>query len=98
MNETGRFTPEDLVQVQRKLETIKKNLLSSKSIGFEKDFNRVVIQNIEAAIHKINQGTAYGICETCMTPIPDARLQMKPEAPNCMNCQVVAEKTAASQH
>ena len=43
-------------------------------------------QDIEHALRVIDLGQ-YGICERCGGQIPPARLEVKPDATLCMNCQ-----------
>ena len=61
------------------------------------DRNYNALKEINFALHKIRQGI-YGICEICDKRIPTARLDAMPEAQNCIGCQVVEEKKAASQN
>jgi DnaK suppressor protein len=39
-----------------------------------------------AALHRIDLGT-YGTCVDCGAPVPDGRLEAKPEAARCVACQ-----------
>ena len=43
------------------------------------------------AMKRIKEGT-YGICVDCDKKIPAARLQAKPEATRCVNCQELKER------
>src|SRR5579875_2783120 len=47
---------------------------------------RAAIEEIDAALAKIDAGT-YGLCETCGTPIPEARLEALPQARLCVRCK-----------
>ena len=38
---------------------------------------------VEAALQRIEEGT-YGVCVDCGQPIPDARLEVRPEAARCV--------------
>jgi DnaK suppressor protein len=38
---------------------------------------------VEAALKRIDEGT-YGVCVDCGQPIPDARLEVRPEAARCV--------------
>ena len=40
---------------------------------------------IDAALARMDQGR-YGLCVTCSQPLPDARLDVLPMAPQCMSC------------
>lgn len=42
-------------------------------------------QEVVAAFTRIEDGT-FGICETCLSPIPDARLEAMPHASQCTRC------------
>ena len=44
------------------------------------------LQNINIALGKIEKGE-YGICEICKKPIPLKRLEVSPEAKNCLKCR-----------
>jgi DnaK suppressor protein len=39
-----------------------------------------------AALHRIDLGT-YGTCVDCSGPVPEGRLEAKPEAARCVACQ-----------
>ena len=52
------------------------------------------LANIENALEQMRDGR-YGICETCETNIPLARLQALPYATLCIQCQREAEKSGA---
>jgi RNA polymerase-binding transcription factor DksA len=41
---------------------------------------------VMAALGRIQHGT-YGLCADCSKPIPDGRLDARPEASRCVNCQ-----------
>jgi RNA polymerase-binding transcription factor DksA len=42
--------------------------------------------DVLAALHRIDLGT-YGTCADCGRPVPDGRLEAKPEAARCVACQ-----------
>jgi DnaK suppressor protein len=44
------------------------------------------VQDITHALRSLEKGQ-YGICERCNTPIEPERLEVKPDATMCMNCQ-----------
>ncbi len=48
------------------------------------------------ALRRIQDGT-YGICVDCGILIPPARLQVKPEATRCIDCQTECENRLAGQ-
>ena len=48
------------------------------------------LQNIKAAIKRINDGS-YGVCEGCKKNISADRLQAIPHTLHCISCQRVAE-------
>lgn len=52
------------------------------------------VRAIEAARARMENGT-YGICVTCETEIPLARLTVQPAAERCAPCQEMHEKTHA---
>jgi len=43
------------------------------------------LEEVEAAIVRLNEG-AYGRCEVCQQPIPEARLEAMPAARRCISC------------
>jgi DnaK suppressor protein len=47
---------------------------------------RAAIEEIDAALAKIDAGT-YGLCESCGTLIPEARLEALPQARLCVRCK-----------
>ena len=47
-------------------------------------------KQVEAALARIEDGS-YGTCVDCGQPISDARLQVRPEAARCIECQSKAE-------
>jgi DnaK suppressor protein len=46
---------------------------------------RETLQEIDAALEKFDAGT-YGQCESCGSPIADARLEAMPAAKLCISC------------
>jgi DnaK suppressor protein len=58
-----------------------------KELLFElSDNERVTLDQIEAALRKIEKGT-YGLCESCQKPIAKARIDALPFARYCITCQ-----------
>ena len=49
---------------------------------------------VEAALKRIDDGT-YGVCVDCGQPIPDARLEVRPEAARCVADQEKHEAATA---
>ncbi len=49
------------------------------------------LDSIEAALRALDKGL-YGICERCGQPIPPERLEVKPDATLCVQCQTEVEK------
>ena len=47
------------------------------------------VAEIEAALSRVDDGT-YGNCESCGDPIPEARLEVVPEATLCVGCKTGA--------
>jgi len=65
---------------------------------FEREKNAALIavmerklQDIDAALRSIEKGQ-YGTCERCGEAIEEARLEVKPDATLCLNCQIEVEK------
>jgi RNA polymerase-binding protein DksA len=50
-----------------------------------------VLADIDAALGRIDDGT-YGICTNCGTPIPEERLEARPWATLCIDCQREQER------
>ncbi|MCX6028606.1 MAG: TraR/DksA C4-type zinc finger protein [Chloroflexi bacterium] len=48
-------------------------------------------EGVEAAIRSIEKGK-YGICERCGKEIPTERLEVRPDATLCVQCQAEVEK------
>lgn len=66
------------------------------TINVERDHLLVVasdanahVAEIDAALARIDAGT-YGLCEACGKPIPEARLEVLPEATLCVSCKTGA--------
>ncbi|MGL5511666.1 MAG: TraR/DksA C4-type zinc finger protein, partial [Sporomusa sp.] len=57
----------------------------SKDLGI-KDNERVLLNNVEQALRKIDRGT-YGRCDHCGGMITADRLEALPWATQCMECQ-----------
>ncbi|MBK9293740.1 MAG: TraR/DksA C4-type zinc finger protein [Oligoflexia bacterium] len=51
-----------------------------------RDRERVLLQKIELALSKIDDGT-YGTCESCEEPIEPKRLEARPVATMCIACK-----------
>ena len=49
------------------------------------------LEGVLAALRSIEKGK-YGICERCGKEIPPERLEVRPDAMLCVNCQVEVEK------
>ena len=47
---------------------------------------------VNQALQMIKDDT-YGVCEDCGEPIPEDRLNAKPDACYCINCQTTRERT-----
>ncbi len=70
------------------------NLSTEKELIFElSDNERVTLDQIEAAIRKIEKGI-YGLCESCHNPIPKPRLKALPFARYCISCQSASENAS----
>ncbi len=65
---------------------------------FEREKNAALIavievrlQDIQSALRSIEKGN-YGICARCGKPIEPGRLEVKPDATLCVNCQQEIER------
>jgi RNA polymerase-binding transcription factor DksA len=43
-------------------------------------------RKVTAALRRMDQGT-YGLCDDCGKPVPEGRLEARPEAARCVACQ-----------
>jgi RNA polymerase-binding transcription factor DksA len=57
------------------------------------EFQQRIIRQSAHAQERSQKGLA-GICERCGKPIPKERLQARPDATRCKDCQVIYEKSA----
>jgi RNA polymerase-binding transcription factor len=49
-----------------------------------------MLEQVDKALERVADGT-YGICENCGKPIPPERLEARPFATLCINCQQLRE-------
>lgn len=52
---------------------------------------RIRLKKIDASLQKIDQNI-YGVCQLCEEPIGEARLEIQPETPVCIECMKNSEK------
>jgi len=59
----------------------------------ENDRTEAVLQSaqrqrgkVQAALRRVSDGT-YGLCVDCGKPVPDGRLEARPDASRCVACQ-----------
>lgn len=61
--------------------------------NYEQDFTLGLIESEEALAREVDQAllrieeNTFGVCESCQTPIPLARLEILPFARHCVECQ-----------
>jgi RNA polymerase-binding transcription factor DksA len=62
------------------------------TIAFERSQVDALVQQaehhlaeVDAALDRLAAGT-YGVCERCVRPIPDERLEVRPIARTCVSC------------
>lgn len=99
---------EEHKQVQQELKNLRELMQAEVDVEpdegdaeiFEREKNAALIivlerrvQDIEAALRSIEKGQ-YGICDRCGKPIETERLEVKPDATMCVNCQKEVEKLA----
>jgi len=53
------------------------------------------LAEIEAALERMRAGT-YGLCADCFAALPWARLDARPEASRCFDCEAVGEQHSAT--
>jgi RNA polymerase-binding transcription factor DksA len=91
---------ERLSQLQSRLAKIKRDVSQPHSVDSaeqaqERENDEVLdaignetaqsIREIQAALNRIEDGT-YAVCESCGQQIAEARLQVVPEATQCVDC------------
>jgi len=52
---------------------------------------KVQLSAVQDALQRIERGT-YGTCADCGSPIPDGRLDARPEAARCVKCQAKRDR------
>ena len=63
----------------------------NQSMGLRlRDRERLLLQKIEVALAKIEEGT-YGVCESCEESIEMKRLEVRPVAELCIRCKEAEE-------
>lgn len=97
---------EDRTQAEEELSHLRELMRSEVDIDpeegdteiFEREKNAALIavlerkiKDINAALHSMEKGQ-YGICERCGNPIDPGRLEVKPDATLCLNCQREVER------
>ncbi|MCX6048363.1 MAG: TraR/DksA C4-type zinc finger protein [Chloroflexi bacterium] len=96
----------ELSQVQDELNSLRESMQTEVDIEvdegdsevFEREKNAALIavmeirlQDIQNALRSIEKGN-YGICTRCNKPIEPGRLEVKPDATLCLNCQQEIER------
>jgi DnaK suppressor protein len=71
----------DALTGQRDVDSILERELAEASVAHSRD----AIYDIDDAIARMAAGT-YGLCESCRSPIPFARLEAIPRARCCVTC------------
>ncbi|HMC40717.1 MAG TPA: TraR/DksA C4-type zinc finger protein [Acidimicrobiales bacterium] len=68
------------------------NFADSSQVTAERGETEALVQKLVSAVREVEHalekfGTdRYGVCETCGKPIPEARLEARPEARQCIEC------------
>jgi RNA polymerase-binding protein DksA len=86
-NETGELTTHD-----DHLADIATDLTDREQTVVLRDNIRHIVTQIDHALEKIENGT-YGICDICLEPIPEERLELEPYAATCVKDQELLEGT-----
>jgi len=66
---------------------------NDRSIAMVEAVEAQRLQTLEA-LARIEDGT-YGICVDCGQPVPEGRLEARPEAARCVDCQQKADRASA---
>ena len=101
-----RKLQEERIQVSAELEHLRELMQAEVDVEpdegdaeiFEREKNAALIavlerklQDIDSALRSIEKGQ-YGICERCGRAIEIERLEVKPDATLCLNCQQEVER------
>lgn len=104
-NEQTKLIQERTI-AEEELNTLREFMLAEVDIDpeegdveiFEREKNAALIailerkvKDIDAALASMEKGN-YGICERCGEPIAPERLEVKPDATLCLNCQREVER------
>ena len=104
--EEQRKLQEERIQVSAELEHLRELMQAEVDVEpdegdaeiFEREKNAALIavlerklQDIDSALRSIEKGQ-YGICERCGRAIEIERLEVKPDATLCLNCQQEVER------
>ncbi len=49
------------------------------------------LEAVDAALARLDAGT-FGVCRSCARPIPEERLEARPWAPLCIDCQRLEDR------
>lgn len=71
------------------------NLYNQEILMSLNESQRRTLREVDEALDRIEEGT-YGICDSCGNPVSSKRLQIKPFAKYCVECQNLIEKQEAS--
>jgi RNA polymerase-binding transcription factor DksA len=87
---TGDF--EEIVAASRDTNADDEHDPEGATIAFERSHVATLVEqartrlaDLDAALRRVDAG-AYGICERCGEPIPEARLEARPTARTCVTC------------
>ena len=80
--------PEHMEDLEVQLMAQKEELrqLEDASAGNAKAQIQGMVERIDEALDKLNEGT-YGICASCGRPVEPERLEALPYATRCITCQ-----------
>lgn len=68
------------------------NFADSSQVTAERGETEALVQKLVAGLEEVEHALAklgtdrYGICESCGSPITEARLEARPEARLCIDC------------
>lgn len=62
------------------------DLFARESLLTTEQHLRHDLADVDEALRRFREGR-YGICEDCGLPIPKERLEVRPQAARCVNCQ-----------
>ncbi|MGI8699492.1 MAG: TraR/DksA family transcriptional regulator [Mycobacteriales bacterium] len=97
LNESATTLEAEMVGDSGELSTLDQHPADSATDLSDADREEAILEvvvaqreQVRAALRRIDDGT-YGTCVDCGTTLPDERLEARPEAARCVQCQAKVE-------